>query len=130
MLTLAADKTRYAPGETATVTFPSNAKGRALVTLEQRGRVLQSAWVQPADGSTRWQFAVTPDMAPNVYVHVTFLQPHLQTANDLPIRLYGVVPVFVEDPATHLAPVIESAETFQSRGEGERDGEGGRRAAR
>ncbi len=113
MLTLSVDKPRYAPGETAAVTFPSNAKGRALVTLEQRGRVLQTAWVQPADGTTRWQFAVTPDMAPNVYVHVTFLQPHLQTANDLPIRLYGVVPVFVEDPASHLAPVIESADTFR-----------------
>jgi uncharacterized protein YfaS (alpha-2-macroglobulin family) len=75
--------------------------------------VLQSSWVQPADGTTRWQFAVTSDMTPNVYVHVTFLQPHLQTANDLPIRLYGVVPVFVEDPATHLAPVIESSDTFR-----------------
>jgi len=113
MLTLSVDKPRYAPGETATVTFPSNAKGRALVTLEQRGRILQSAWLQPADGTTRWQFAVTPEMAPNVYAHVTFLQPHLQTANDLPIRLYGVVPVFVEDPATHLVPVIESADTFR-----------------
>lgn len=113
MLTLTADRTRYAPGETASVSFPSNAQGRALVTLEKQGRVLQTAWVQPADGSTRWQFAVTPEMAPNVYVHVTFLQPHLQTANDLPIRLYGVVPVFVEDPATHLQPVIESADTFR-----------------
>ena len=113
MLTLSVDRARYAPGDTATVTFPSNAKGRALVTLEQRGRVLQSSWLQPADGTTRWQFAVTPEMAPNVYVHVTFLQPHLQTANDLPIRLYGVVPVFVEDPATHLVPVIESADTFR-----------------
>ncbi|MCU0274657.1 MAG: MG2 domain-containing protein, partial [Acidimicrobiales bacterium] len=113
MLTLSADKPRYAPGDTAAVTFPSNAKGRALVTLEQKGRVLQTAWVQPADGTTRWQFAVTPEMAPNVYVHVTFLQPHLQTANDLPIRLYGVAPVFVEDPSTHLAPVVESADTFR-----------------
>ncbi|MCX7031504.1 MAG: MG2 domain-containing protein [Spirochaetes bacterium] len=113
MLTLSADRPRYAPGDVAAVTFPSNAKGRALVTLEQKGRVLQSTWVQPADGTTRWQFTVTPDMAPNVYVHVTFLQPHLQTANDLPIRLYGVVPVFVEDPSTHLAPAIESADTFR-----------------
>jgi len=43
-------------------------------------------------------------MAPNVYVHVTFLQPHLQTANDLPIRLYGVAPVFVEDPRRTSRP--------------------------
>ena len=52
--------------------------------------------------TTAYEFAVTPDMAPNVYVHVTFVQPHLQTANDLPIRLYGVVPVMVEDPRTRV----------------------------
>ncbi len=52
-------------------------------------------------------------MAPNIYVHVTFIQPHLQTANDLPIRLYGVVPVLVEDPTTHLTPVVASADSFK-----------------
>ena len=41
-------------------------------------------------------------MAPNVYLHVSLLQPHAQTTNDLPIRMYGVMPVFVTDPQTLL----------------------------
>ena len=35
------------------------------------------------------------------------LQPHMQTANDRPIRMYGVIPIFVEDPSSHLSPMIQ-----------------------
>lgn len=43
---------------------------------------------------------------PNVFVHITYLQPHAQTANDLPLRMYGVIPLLVENKASHLYPVI------------------------
>ncbi|MBL8968683.1 MAG: alpha-2-macroglobulin, partial [Spirochaetaceae bacterium] len=108
MLSLQASKEKYAVGEKAQVSFPSNAEGRALVAIERAGRLLRQEWVRTKPERTSYEFTLTPDMAPNVYVHVSFLQPHLQTANDLPIRLYGVVPVMVEDPATRIAPVVEA----------------------
>jgi uncharacterized protein YfaS (alpha-2-macroglobulin family) len=46
-------------------------------------------------------------MTPNVYVNVSLLQPHAQTINDLPIRMYGVIPVMIEDKNTMLKPVIK-----------------------
>ncbi|MBQ9630061.1 MAG: alpha-2-macroglobulin, partial [Treponema sp.] len=52
-------------------------------------------------------------MAPNVYVHVTLVQSHLQTANSLPIRLYGVVPRIVDNPATKLVPVITTPASYE-----------------
>ena len=45
-------------------------------------------------------------MAPNVFVNISLLQPHATTANDLPLRLYGVIPIMVEDPNTKLEPEI------------------------
>jgi uncharacterized protein YfaS (alpha-2-macroglobulin family) len=45
-------------------------------------------------------------MAPNVYAYVTLLQPHAQTKNDLPIRMYGILPIMVEDPATKMMPLV------------------------
>ena len=51
---------------------------------------------------------VTKDMQPNAYVYITLLQPHGITKNDLPIRLYGVVPFTVTSPESHLTPVIQS----------------------
>jgi uncharacterized protein YfaS (alpha-2-macroglobulin family) len=114
LLTLTTDKTKYKVGETVSVTFPSQSQGRAWVTLEAAGKVLRSEWAPPSSGATTvYQFPATGEMAPNIYVHVTFVQPHQQTRNDLPIRLYGVVPVMVEDPDSRVQPVIVSDSVFQ-----------------
>jgi uncharacterized protein YfaS (alpha-2-macroglobulin family) len=112
MLSLSTDKERYEPGQKVKVSFPSNREGRAYVAVERAGRIVDSGWVEGRDGNTVYEFTATEDMAPNVYIHVSFLQPHLQTANDLPIRLYGVVPVMVEDPATRLVPVVSAPESL------------------
>jgi uncharacterized protein YfaS (alpha-2-macroglobulin family) len=107
VLAFAADKAEYAPGETVTLSIPTPQKGRGLVSLESGTRVLRTEWIEAKGQETRFSFAATPDMAPNVYAHVTLLQPHAQTANDLPIRLYGVAPVKVVDPKTRLQPVVD-----------------------
>ena len=52
-------------------------------------------------------------MAPNVYANVSLLQPHAQTANDLPIRLYGVIPIMIEDPQTRLEPKLEMPDVLR-----------------
>jgi len=107
MLTFSLDKESYEVGETATVFIPGSAKGRALVSLENATTVLARAWVDTRAGEdTRYSFKVTPEMAPNFYVHITLLQPHSHADNDLPVRLYGVQPVQVENKASHLSPVI------------------------
>ena len=53
-----------------------------------------------------FEIDITEGMAPNVYVYLSLIQPHKQTENDLPIRMYGVIPLLIEDPATLLRPVI------------------------
>lgn len=113
MLALNAGKERYSVGETVRISFPSNKEGRAFITLERSGRILKEEWVDARDGDTVYEFKATADMAPNVYVHATFTQPHLQTLNDLPIRLYGVIPVMVEDPATRLEPLISAPASLE-----------------
>ena len=52
-------------------------------------------------------------MAPNVYAYVTLIQPHANSVNDMPMRLYGVIPIFVEDKHTHLTPVIKMPEELE-----------------
>ncbi|HHQ49701.1 MAG TPA: hypothetical protein ENK19_12565, partial [Acidobacteria bacterium] len=113
MLTLGADREVYHPGDRAVVTIPTSAVGRGLVSLESASRILRTEWVEGNGGTVRYAFTVTADMAPNIYVHVTFVQPHLAADNDLPIRLYGVIPIRVEDPATHLRPVLEVPKSFE-----------------
>jgi uncharacterized protein YfaS (alpha-2-macroglobulin family) len=111
MLHFTTDKTSYKTDEEVSVTIPSPQNGRALVTIENGSRVLEAHWLETETGSTVFKFKVTSLMAPNVYVHVSLMQPHART-NDLPIRLYGVVPINIDDPQTHLKPVINMAATL------------------
>ena len=113
MLTLQADKKEYRTGDTATVSFSSNTGGTALVTIEKDGKVLKQEWLATKKDTTVYAFSVTADMTPNIYVHISLLQKHLQTANSLPIRLYGIVPIMAEDPNTRLSPQIASADQFE-----------------
>ncbi len=106
MLTFTADKDKYNVGEKVKISIPSSADGRALLTLETGSKVLKSFWIPSKQGITEFVFDVTEDMAPNCYAYVTLIQPHAQTLNDLPIRLYGIIPIMVEDPNTHLNPQI------------------------
>ena len=106
VLTLTADRTGYEVGDVAEIRLPEASSGRALVTLETSTRILDQRWVAMGGGRTRLTVPVTAEMAPNVYVGVSLIQPHAGRANDRPIRLYGVIPLAVEDPATVLRPRI------------------------
>ncbi|MGV8091776.1 MAG: alpha-2-macroglobulin [Mangrovibacterium sp.] len=107
MLTMKADKEKYQVGEKVTVSIPSGKKGKALVSLENGSQVLDLFWVDTKEQNTVFSFELKPEMAPNIYVHVSLIQPHEQTENDAPVRLYGVIPVDVEDPSTYLEPQIK-----------------------
>ncbi|WP_257669866.1 alpha-2-macroglobulin family protein [Parapedobacter tibetensis] len=113
MLSFTADKETYKVGEEVTLTIPSSAGGRGLISIENGSRVLKSWWIDTDQGQTTYKFNVEENMAPNVFVNVTLLQPHEQTANDLPIRMYGVIPLIVENPTTILKPQIGIAETLR-----------------
>ena len=107
MLVFAADKEQYNVGQTATIKFPSGSEGRALVSVENGSDVLSYKWVKTTQGETTVQIPITKEMAPNVFVNISLLQPHAVTGNDLPIRLYGVIPILVENPSTKLQPEIQ-----------------------
>lgn len=114
MLTFSTDKTEYEIGETASIFIPETAgSGNALISLENSNRVISSKWISVSGKyDTVHKIKITEDMAPNFYVHVTLVQPHGNTGNDLPIRLYGVQPVKVNNPGSVLTPVISMADSI------------------
>jgi hypothetical protein len=106
MLAFKSNKEKYNVGETVTLTIPTGEQGKALITLENGTKVVKSFVMEAKKGENKFTFKTTPDMTPNVYAHVELIQPHGQVKNDLPIRMYGVVPILVEDPGTRLNPVL------------------------
>lgn len=113
MLSFTANKTKFNVGEDVVLTIPSGKGGRALISIENGSRVLKTFWTETKPGQTQFTFKAEKNMAPNVFAVVTLLQPHAQTVNDLPIRMYGAIPLLIEDPETILKPVIKMADKIK-----------------
>ncbi len=117
MLAFSANKTKYNIGEKARVSIPGGGGARALVSIEKGIKVLKAFWVETQDKETAFEFDITKEMTPNVYINLTLIKPHGQNTNDLPLRMYGVTPIMVEDAETQITPVIEMADELRPESE-------------
>lgn len=107
MLTFSLDKKSYTVGEEGALYIPAAKGARALVSFENDSHVISSSWVETSESAeTPFRFKVTEEMTPNCYAHVTLLNPHKRTAEGQPLRLYGVQPVSVSNPGSHLEPLL------------------------
>ncbi|RZL17028.1 MAG: hypothetical protein EOO89_09970, partial [Pedobacter sp.] len=106
MLSFTSDRSKYITGENITLTIPTSNNGKALVSIENGSRVLKTFWIETKKGQTQFSFKAEKEMCPNIFANITLLQPHAQTVNDLPIRMYGALPIVIEDPGTILKPLI------------------------
>jgi uncharacterized protein YfaS (alpha-2-macroglobulin family) len=106
MLNFSINKSTFNVGEQATISLPTPQAGRALLSIENGSGIVSTFWIEANKGQTNYTFSITKDMLPNVFAHVTLIQPHGQVNNDLPIRLYGMLPIKVEHPLSILRPLI------------------------
>ena len=113
MLSFSSDKDNYNVGDKIELTIPASDVGRCLVSVESGGRVLETYWKDTKKGDNKFSFYATAEMAPNVYANVSLIQPHAQVENDLPIRMYGVIPIKVEDAKTRLQPIVKMPDVLK-----------------
>lgn len=113
MLVFSMDKKNYAVGEKAQISFPSSEGGRALISIENGTKVVQTLWATTKKGETKVEVPITAAMAPNVFFNITLLQPHATTKNDSPIRMYGIAPIEVVDKNTILEPMISMPQVLK-----------------
>ncbi len=113
MLSFTSDKKDYKTGDKIHISFPAPDKGRALVTVEDGARIIDKFWVNTSAGNNDLIIKATEEMAPCSYVHISLIQPYGQRNNDNPIRMYGVIPVPVENPGSRLSPVLKIADEFR-----------------
>ncbi len=114
LISFETEKPNYKVGESVKLGLPTPAKGRALISVENGTRVLHTEWIDTEEGETSYSFKSTAEMTPNVYIHVSVMQPHSQTMNELPVRLYGVTGVTVENEGTRLEPVLTIPDELES----------------
>jgi len=106
MLSMSTNKTKYTVGEEITLSFKAPEGSRAYISIENGSGIIETHQINERDNAIEFKTKATESMAPNVYFSVSLIQPHANTVDGLPIRLYGVVPIFVDNPATILKPTI------------------------
>ncbi len=102
----ASDKTEYNVGEKVKVKIPSNPKSKILITVENSNNVTQSFWINGKKDETEISVSTDEGMSPNIYIHAMLIQPYDEHNNDLPLRMYGVLPVTIKNAKTILSPMI------------------------
>lgn len=111
-LNITTDKQEYAPGEKIHISLPSDEGSRAIVSICNGSKILRLNTYPCQKERTEIVIEATEEMTPNVYIGVSLVQPHSQTLNDMPIRLYGLIPVSVTSAKSHITPTIQSKDEF------------------
>lgn len=101
-LKIKSDKDKYQIGQSAKIEFESVAGAKALVTLSSNSKIIDRFIVDTKDKSTSIELAMKKEYAPNIYVSVSLFQDYDKISNDRALRLFGVVPLYVEDENTKL----------------------------
>lgn len=112
-LNVSTDKKKYNVGDVAQIKFKGTAKSKAIITIEKAGKIINQIYKDVDNSEIIEQINVTKDMAPNIYVYVTLLQDYLTKENDRPLRLYGIVPINVEDEDTKIDLEISAPEEIK-----------------
>ncbi|MDR1757098.1 MAG: alpha-2-macroglobulin [Culturomica sp.] len=109
LLQISADKPNYKAGEKIRLKVPSSQGGTIIFSLENGTSFQEIRRVEATTGETEIEIEATAAMCPNIYAHITLIQPQNQRDNDRPVRLYGVLNIPVEEPSLHLQPELETA---------------------
>ncbi len=107
-LKIETEKKKYNIGDTVKVIFEGTKGAKALITVEKSGMVIDRKWIDAENIKNVYEMKVTKEMFPNAYVKIGLFQDYNSADNDRPLRLYGAVPVVVEDNSTKLNIQVET----------------------
>jgi len=113
ILSLTSNKKTFNAGDTVKISLPTPLNSKMLVSLESNNRVLKTWWQQTSSTESVIKFVTDKNMAPNIYAMITVIQPFSINNNDLPARMYGVIPILVENKSTVLEPILEVPEEIR-----------------
>lgn len=113
LLEIASDKNIYYTGDNATVSCETPKDGMAIFTVEQGYRIIHQEVKRVSPGRTEFTFPITNVNVPNCYATISLIQPSNRSDNDLPLRIYGIKPLLVEDPSTRLSIAMSAPEEIK-----------------
>ena len=96
-LNISADKEKYNIGDVAKVKYSGSVGSKALISIEKDGKIIKEYWKTLTEKDNEENIVIERDMFPNAYVNISVFQKYVDKQNDRPLRLYGSVPLMVDD---------------------------------
>lgn len=100
-------------GEPVKLSFEGTTASRALITVENSAGIVFADWYELKSGNNNISIKTDPSMGAHCYFYITLLQPHNHPENDLPIRMYGVIPISIINPDLQIKPQITMADEIR-----------------
>ena len=102
-LELKTDKAEYEIGETVKISIPSSKGSKLFLNVIKQNEIVKQEIIDiKKSGDYVYEFIADAKMTPNVYVDVRVVQGQKAIKNDLPLRLYGIIPVKIINKASRL----------------------------
>ena len=107
-----ADREKYAPGETASVTFRSPFAGNMLVTVDTDRELFRKV-ISLDRGEVTLEIPVTGEMIPNAYVSASVIRPVVEGEAWGSHRAIGTLSLSVEESGKKLSVSLETPDRIQ-----------------
>ncbi len=102
-LELKLDKAEYEIGDKIKLSIPSSEDSKIYINLIKQNEIIKYDIIDSKDDNHEiYEFEAERNMLPNIYAEVRLVQGINNKKNDLPIRLYGIIPIKVIDKDTRL----------------------------
>lgn len=109
-----ADRTECVAGDTIRIKVPGVPKSKILVSIERGKEVLEQNLFDLEDRESSLAIVTKESWSPNVYAHMTIIQPYEQDLNELPLRMYAVLPIRVQSAEPNLQPEVKIPNRIES----------------
>ena len=114
-LEIKTDKAEYEIGQDVKISIPASKGSKLFLNIVKQNEILKQEIIDlDRNGDYIYEFEAEENMSPNVYVDVRVVQGQNDKQNDLPLRLYGIIPVKIIDKDTRLDIKLDLPEKINS----------------
>ena len=107
-MNITADKEKYNIGDIAKIKYSGAVGSKALITIEKDGKIIKEYWKTLTVKDNEETVVIEKDFFPNAYVSISVFQKYVDKQNDRPLRLYGSVPLMVDDKTKMLTLQVDT----------------------
>ena len=97
----------------ARITVKTPTMGKLFFALENSDKIIKTQWIDVTSEQTNLYIKITKNMANTSYANVLLVQPHGQTKNNRPLRMYGVMPLDVIDSDKKIKCLVKVPDTIR-----------------